>query len=221
MGFLCACLTVPRTPMEVAEQGKLSRGLENQLRFLRISFFLAPFFADEDKQLLSPVHPQWLHLLEDTEGEPIPPGEAEGVLPAGTLVRILKVEFPTPSALRQRLVYSPRSRPWVYLTTPQASKPLVLVLPNSFEDADDFLSELNRFLTPRNPLSQMAAFSVDEQNAVHTKESIPGISAEALEMALGYPESKTIFFEGEQKTETWSWGRGRKTVHLRGGRVLP
>ena len=216
----CACLaTPPRPPLEMAEQGRLSRSLENQTRFLRISFFVTPFFGDESKQLLSPTHPDWLHLLEDTDGNPVSPGDVEAVLPAGTLVRILKVEFPSTWALQERVLYSPRSRPWVYVTTQHASKPLILVLNNNFKDTKDFLAELNRYVTPLNPSIFMAELSVDEQSAIRTKEALVGMGAEALEMALGYPESKTILFEGEQKTETWVWGGGKKTVTLRAGRV--
>jgi len=203
----------------MAEQGRLSRSLENQTRFLRISFFVTPFFGDESKQLLSPTHPDWLHLLEDTDGNPVSPGDVEAVLPAGTLVRILKVEFPSTWALQERVLYSPRSRPWVYVTTQHASKPLILVLNNNFKDTKDFLAELNRYVTPLNPSIFMAELSVDEQSAIRTKEALVGMGAEALEMALGYPESKTILFEGEQKTETWVWGGGKKTVTLRAGRV--
>ena len=223
MGFLCACIAAPRMHMEVAEQGRLSRTLANQHHFLRISFFVTAFFEDDSLQLLSPVNPAWLHLLEDTEGNPVPPGEITEprLLPAGTLVQILNVEFPNASTIGRRAAYSPRTRTWVYVAAPSASKPLVLVLKNTFQDSHDFLAELHRFLTPLNPASLMAQFSTDEQNAIRNKEAFPGMSAEALEMALGYPETKTIVFEGEQKTETWLWGRGKKTLTLKGGRIVP
>jgi hypothetical protein len=218
--LLCACLAAPRMPMETFEQGRLSRALENQPRFLRISYFVTPFFGDETKQLLSPVHPAWLHLLEDLDGNPVSPGDIEDLLPAGTLVRILKVEFPSSAAINKRVVYSPRTRPWVYVATQHSSKPLVLVLRNTFESPGDFQAELNRYVTPLNPSSQLAEFSDDEQTAIRTKEATLGISAEALEMALGYPETKTLTFEGDQKTETWLWGGGKKALTLRGGRVV-
>jgi hypothetical protein len=218
--FLCACLTTYRMPIEISEQGRLSRSLENQSRFLRISYFVTPFFGDETKQLLSPVNPAWLHLLEDLDGNPVPPGDIEDLLPAGTLVRILKVEFPNAAAINQRVMYSPRTRPWVYVATQHSSKPLVLVLKNTFESPDDFQAELNRYLTPLNPSSQIEEFSADEQTAIRTKEALLGIGAQALEMALGYPETKTLVFEGNQKTETWIWGGGKKALTLREGRVV-
>ncbi|MCL2011369.1 MAG: hypothetical protein FWG75_01065 [Cystobacterineae bacterium] len=206
-------------PMELAEQGRLARALKNQPRFLRISYFVTPFFADESKHLLSPVNPAWLHVLQHPDGMPVPPGDIEALLPAAMPVRILKVEFPTALAIKERLPYSPRTRPWVYVAIQNASKPLILVLPNTLKNTEEFEAELNRYLTPLNPSTQIAEFSVDEQTAIRSKEALPGISAEALEMALGYPESKTIAFEGEQKIETWHWGGGQKTVSLRGGRV--
>jgi len=159
--------------------------------------------------------------MEDTEGNPVSPGEVEALLPAGTPVRILKVEFPTSLAIGGRTPYSPRTRPWVYVATPHSPKPFILVLRSVFKNAEDFQAELNRYLTPLNLSSRMEAFSKDEKTAIHTKEALLGIGAEALEMALGYPESKTWLFEGEQKTETWHWGQGSKTVTLRGGRVAP
>jgi hypothetical protein len=221
MGFLCACIAAPpRMPLEVSEQGRLARALQDQLRFLRISYFVTPFFGDETKQLLSPINPAWLHLLEDMEGAPISPGEIEDLLPAGTPVRILKVEFPSSSTIAERVPYSPRTRTWVYVATQQDSpRPLILVLRNSFRDPNDFQAEFNRYLTPIDPSTQISQFSADEQAAIRTKEATLGISAEALEMALGYPETKTIAFEGDQKIETWSWSGGKKVVSLRNKRV--
>ncbi|MCL2625313.1 MAG: hypothetical protein FWD46_00655 [Cystobacterineae bacterium] len=204
--------------ISISEQGRLSRSLQNQPRFLRISYFVTPFFDNPELRLLSPTHPSWLHLLEHTDGSPVSPGEVETLLPAGTPVRILNVEFPSTWAKRQRALYSPRSQPWVYVSIPSLPQPLVLVLRNTLRNADAFEAELGRYLTPIHPM-QMTEFSVDEQTAVRSKEALIGISAAALEMALGYPENKTFTFEGEQKIETWYWSNGKKKVELRGGKV--
>ncbi|MCL2258797.1 MAG: hypothetical protein FWC18_03100 [Cystobacterineae bacterium] len=158
-------------------------------------------------------------MLEHTDGTPVSPGDVETLLPAGTPVRILNVEFPTTWAVRQRTLYSPRSRPWVYVATPSCTKPLVLVLRSTFKNADEFEAELARYLSPIHPLGQITEFSAEEQSAIRTKEASLGISALALEMALGYPENKTIRFEGELKIENWYWDNGKKRVELRGGRV--
>src|SRR5438132_7413089 len=95
------------------QRAALKRELEGQERYLKLSFYVTPFFGDATKRLLTPVPPDQVRLLEQTDGTPINPGPVEATFAAGTLVRIKSVDFPTLLAQTERVAVTPRTQPWV------------------------------------------------------------------------------------------------------------
>jgi hypothetical protein len=198
------------------------RQLEGEDRFMKVSFFVTPFFGDGSKKLLSPVQPDELRLLENTDGTAIHPGAVDAVFPAGTLVRIKKVEFPSSFTMTERMLMTPRTLVWLYLDvggTPKNAPPYVLVLRPGIRDETEFASEVERYLGKEDPAPRLAGFSDPVREAVLTKRAILDMPADALEMAWGYPEVKKLSFEGEKKLETWTWPGGKRVALLADGRV--
>src|SRR5258708_20223231 len=76
------------------------QGLQRELtreqadRFLRLSYYVTPFFGDSSKRLLTPTPPGELHLVNDS-GHRVRPGGVERGLPPATPVPVPKVDFPT------------------------------------------------------------------------------------------------------------------------------
>ena len=127
----------------------IARQLEGEDRSMKVSFFVTPFFGDASKKLLSPVQPDELRILENTDGTPMHPGAVEAVFPAGTLVRIKRVEFPSAFTLTERMLVTPRTLVWLYLDvggTPKTAPPYVLVLRPGIKDETEFMSEVERYL---------------------------------------------------------------------------
>ncbi len=218
--FLGCITTQVYVPSE-ARPG-IIRQLEGEDRFMKVSFFVTPFFGDASKKLLSPVQPDQLRLLENTDATPIHPGAVEKVFSAGTLVRIKKVEFPTSFTMTERMLMTPRTLVWVYLDvggTPKAAPPYVLVLRPGLGDETELMSEVALYLGKEDPSSRLALFSDPVREAVVYKRAILDMPAEALEMAWGYPEVKRLSFEGDRKLETWTWPGGKRVAMLSDGRV--
>lgn len=198
------------------------RQLEGEDRFLKVSFFVTPFFGDATKKLLSPVQPDELRLLENTDGTAIHPGAVEAVFPAGTLVRIKKVEFPSSFTMTERMLMTPRTLVWISLDVAGTAKnalPQVLVLRPGLKDETALMSEVDRYLSKEDPGPRLAAFTEAVRQGVLSKRASVDMPAEALEMAWGYPESKKLSFEGETKLETWTWPGGKRVAVLADGRV--
>ena len=198
------------------------RQLEGEERAMKVSFFVTPFFGDTAKKLLSSVQPDELRLLENTDGTAIHPGAVELVFPAGTQVRIKKVEFPSSFTMTERMLMTPRTLIWLYLDvagTPKSAPPYVLVLRPGIKDEAEFMSEVERYIGKEDPTPRIAAFADPVREAVLTKRAIVDMPADALEMAWGYPESKKYTFEGERKLETWTWPGGKRVAVLSDGRV--
>ncbi len=215
----CATAQVAIPPTQVAD---LERSLNGAERFLRVSMFLTPFFGDATRRLLTPVAPELVRLLEGTNGKPINPGPPERIFPAGTAVRIAKVEFPSAWVMTERVLYTPRSLVWIYLEvegSPRNTPLAVLVLRPGLSTEQDFTTELERHLTRENQTARLENFSEGVKEAIRAKLVIVDMPAEAVEMAWGFPESKRIELVETQRKETWRWGDGARVATLVDGKL--
>lgn len=215
------------TSLAPEEMSRIDRELtrEQQVWYLKQSFYVTPFFGDGTRRLLTAVPPEEVRLLNDTTGQPIPPGPVEKILPAGTPVRIQDVEFPTALVVTGRLLYTPRTQPWVSLTAENepADSPLTLVLRPQIKSEAEFLAELEQALSPTPMKDRLEAFSQPVQGAIREKRALVEMPAEALEMAWGSPERIQVTYpkagEGGTREEVWTWPGGRRRAELVDGRV--
>lgn len=210
------------TALSPEDRGSLEQELTRpRPAYLKLSFYVTPFFGDASKRLLTAVPPDEVRLLDNPNGTPINPGQPERILPAGTRVKILKVEFPTAFAVSERMVYTPRTQPWVYLQAEgdPGSTALILVLPPKLDTKDQFVSDLQLYVTDQDPEKVLAGFSEAVRRAVKQKNAVVDMPSQALEMAWGYPEHINTGFEGAVRREDWTWPGGSRVAHLSDGRV--
>jgi hypothetical protein len=191
-------------------------------RFLRQSLYVTPFFGDASRRLLTPYPPEDVDLLNDRLGKPINPGPIEAILPAGAKATIRRVEFPTAWVVTERVLYSPRTWPWIYVDVEGAppGPPLVLVLPPHHKTREEFLAEVERTLAAQDPSPRIAAFREPVREAIRQKKAITDMPAEALEMAWGYPETIKRTLEGSVRNEEWIYPRGRRRAFLSDGLLV-
>jgi len=209
---LAACQT-PTIQIPEADQQRSERELSGQQRFLRVATFIGPLWDDTRKAFLTDRPASEIDLVQKPSGKPIAPPAFERVLPPGTPVKIVDVEFPGTFMLSQRVLVTPRYHPWVYLQIPGEKRPGILVLPQEVKSSEDVRVELERYLTADDPRPALAALSP----VVLKKEAGPGMSPRALEMAWGLPERKRI--DRPAGTEEWSWDGGKRRAWLRDERV--
>lgn len=218
--FFSACAT-SQTLVPPEQRAALKRSLEGTDRYLKLSFYATPFFGDTTRRLLTPVPPEQVRLLEQPDGTPIQPGAVEAVFPAGTLVRIKALDFPTAIAQTERVLMTPRTQTWVTVDiagTPKDAPPYVLVLRPNIKDDRELDAEVDRWLSREDPKVRLSGFTDVIQNAIAGKKVVLDMPAEALEMAWGYPDRRVLAYEGDKKKETWVWP-GEKQVVLVDGRV--
>ncbi|MFT3708980.1 MAG: hypothetical protein QM817_15130 [Archangium sp.] len=216
-GCVTAQVAVP--PAEVAT---LERTLLGERRFLRSSMYQTPFFGDATKRLLTPTPPDLVRFLENPNGKPMTPGAVEKTWPVNTPVKILKVEFPSAWTMTERVLYTPRTLVWIYVELDGAARgaaPGVIVLRPGIQSQQEFIAELDRHLSREDLTRQLDAMNDAVRDAVKSKAALNEMTAEQLEMAWGFPESKKIELDGAVKKETWRWGEGKRTATLVDGRV--
>ena len=160
-------------------------------------------------------------MLNDTQGNPINPGEVQAVVPAGTKVHVLKVEFPTAWVMAERVLYSPRTQPWVYLDVEGApvGPPVVLVLPPRLDKPEDVLTELDRQLAEEDPSARIARFQPRFQEALKKKQVLEGMPEAAVEMSWGPAERITRTLDGQKVNQEWAYPGGKRRVFLTDGLV--
>lgn len=221
LAFATGCASYTAMAPQDREQVERELSSRDAEQFLKLSFYVTPFFGDDSKKLLTDVPPGQVRLLNDTKGNPIDPGTAEKILPAGKRVRVLKVEFPTSWAVTERIVYTPRTQPWVYLAVEGEpnQKPYILVLRQGIKTKEDFYAELQRWLVHDDPAPRIDQLSPLVKEAVLKKEAVTDMPEEALEMAWGYPETKKVSYEEQVRKELWLWPGKKRTATVVDGRV--
>jgi hypothetical protein len=219
---LAGCASQTLLPTE--DRTRLQQDLTSArgaVRYLKTSSYLTPFFGDASKRLLTPYPPEEVRLLNDPKGNPINPGPVEALLPAGTKVRILKVEFPTAWVMAERVLYSPRWQPWVYLEVEGAppGPPVVLVMPPQSKSREEFLAELDRHLLEHDPSARLAKLQERFREAVKQKKVVEHMPEAAVEMSWGYPEHIRRTLNDKQVHQEWVYPGGRRQVVINDGLV--
>jgi hypothetical protein len=212
---LVAC--APRATLPDAERERVTRELDGQQRYLRVATYASPLWGDTGKIFLTDQPGAELDLVESAGGKPVPPPAPERIVPPGTPVKILQVEFPTSWLIAQRVVMSPRWHPWVYLEAGGDRRPYVLVLSQTAATFEDIRAEMERILTADDPAPFLASLPQEQRDAILRKQAIEGMGPRALEMAWGLPERKRI--DRPAGTEEWTWPGGKRKAFLRDDRV--
>ena len=216
--LLCTAGCLPRATVPDAERQRISRELDGQQRWLAVSLHAGPLYGDGSKLLVSPHPFRELELLQDVDGRVIEPPPAERVIPAGTPVRISRVELPTGWIIARRVVMTPRYHPWVFLEAPGESQPLVLVLRQDAATYDDVRAELDAVLTGTDPAPVIRALSAEQRAAMERKSVLEGMSPRAVEMAWGPPWKRIL--DVPARREEWVWPGEHRRVWFEDGRLV-
>jgi hypothetical protein len=213
-----------QTLLSAEDRSKLQQDLTTgpaAVRHLQYSSYVTPFFGDASKRLLTPYPPEEVRLLNDTQGNPINPGAVQAMAPAGTKVRVLKVEFPTAWVMAERVLYSPRTQPWVYLEVEgvPAGPPVILVLPPQLKTKEDVKAELDRHLAEHELGPRMGKFQQRFQEAIRQKKVLEYMPEGAVEMSWGPPERIRRTLDGQQVHQEWVYPGEKRRVFITDGLV--
>jgi hypothetical protein len=219
----CGAGCASHSALAVEDRGYLERAWAGREKdqFLKLSFYVTPFFGDSTKRLLTALPPDEVRLLQSPGGQTISPGKVERILPAGTPVQIEKVEFPTSYVIPGRILYTPRTLPWIYLRVPgESGPPLILVLRPQLRSRAEAQSELDRYLTEVDPAPLLSTYSSSVREGIRRKDALEDMPADALERAWGYPERKQVRFTEDSREEEWIYPGARRRAVLQDDRVV-
>ena len=196
------------------------------LLFLRQSLYVGQFYDDDRYKLVHPRKLEELTYLQTIEGDAIAPPPAEGIIPAGTRVRVESIEWPTGDVVFRRPLYTPRYTTWVFLRvarergreiTVERDDRHILLLPGGISDEDTFDEWFDASLTEDDPNPWLLSLPEDQQNGIALKRAIKGMSYDALTAALGFPDTMQRTVNDGVTVEVGVWGS--TTVTMRDGIV--
>ncbi len=218
--FAAGCASHSLIPDE--DRIRLERNLPGRTFYLRQAMYLGPFWSDEARGFLSPGVPDEIPWVVNPAGVPIEPGEPTAIVPVGTRVRILKIEFPTSLNVARRNPVLPRYNPWVYLQVdgvPDKPTP-ILLLRRDLRSHQEVVAELEQYLSPDDLLPHLRQLPEAVLRAVNEKRLVEDMPAEAVSMAWGLPERKTFRPSPEGRVEEWIWPFEKRKARIVGGRLV-
>lgn len=186
-----------------------------ELLFLKQSMYAGTFYDDDRYVLVHPRKFEELTYLQSIEGDPLPPPPATTIIPAGTRVRVEKIEWPTGDTVFRRPLYTPRYTTWIVLrvaadrgseVTVERDHRHVMLIPGGITDAELFDSWFAASLGAEDPNPWIVSLPQEQQAGIAQKRALPGMSYEALTAALGFPDSVARESSGDKAREVVIYG---------------
>ena len=188
------------TVVNDVDREQLERAHHGQLLFFRHSLYVGQFYDDDRYRLVHDRRFEELTYLRTVEGDPIPPPGAEGIIPAGTRVRVERLEWPSGEVVFRRPLFTPRYTTWVVLrvaadrgpeVTVEREQRHILLLPGGIVDGESFDLWFDAALSAEDPNPWLLSLPEEQQHAIGLKRAVPGMDYDALTAALGFPDTIT------------------------------
>ncbi|AKU90442.1 hypothetical protein [Vulgatibacter incomptus] len=220
-GFVMAgCASHTAIPDE--DRVRLERALPGRTFYLRHSMYVGPFWSDRQKLFVTDVVPGEIPWVVNPAGVPMEPGEPTGVIPAGTRVRLSKLELPTGFTVATRDPFLPRYNPWVFLEVDgmPRSPAAVMVLRSDLKSFAQVQAELDRYLSVDDLAPMLSKLPQDLLRAVKEKRLVEGMSADLVAASWGWPEQRRLSPSPEGRREEWIWPSERRKAVIVGDRLV-
>jgi len=181
------------------QRDRINAAHDGQLVWLKQSLYVGAFYDDDRYQLVHPNRFDALTYLKTAEGDPILPKPPEGIIPAGTRVRIERIEWPTGEAIFRRPLYTPRYTTWIFLrvardrgdTTFERDKKHILLMPSGVGDEGAFESWLARTFSTTDTNPWIRSLPREQQLGLAQKRAVIGMHYDALTSSMGFPDRIT------------------------------
>ena len=179
-------------------RARLDEAHEGELLYVKQSLYAGRFYDDDRYRLLHARRFEELTYLLDAEGQPIPPPPANEIIPAGTRVRVERIEWPDGDAVFRRPIYTPRYTTWIFLrvasgpgddVTFEKSERHIMLLPGGISDEATFNEWFEAALTRTDPNPWLRSLPEVQRVAIDLKRVEVGMTYEALTAAMGFPDS--------------------------------
>ncbi len=203
----------PRAALTPPERGAVVQDARTEgPRWLQVSARPYRLAEANGAVALAPLPPpEW-----EIGGHPPPAGQLlDGVIAAGTMARIIHVDFPVGPFGEKRKHQD------TYVTVQLGTgRQAVLVVDGGLGSQTAFWDEVELWLTPLPPASSAEGWNDAVRAAVAEKRTLTEMPVEAVVAAWGYPRSRVVRFTPNGRRESWSWPAGLRTAEFLDGRLV-
>jgi len=220
LAWTASCRGVQTMP--AGERTLLEQEYNGHYFSLRQSVFFGPFFDDPNLMLVDARPFDALPYLLGPTGSPLSPGASRGIFPAGTRVRIERLDLPTLGTMVGRPLLTPRYNTWVRLRVNRfdvadvpgfEDRTYVMLLPIGLTAAAQADGVLSTLLGPDDDVKAwMDRRSPAARSAIVGKTAAPGLTYEELVAALGLPDRIDREEGAQGKKEIARFGSARVTL---------
>lgn len=222
------CATTTAIPEGTRD--RLTRQVVGQRFWLKTSQFGGQFYDDRRFKLLDPKPFEQITALTTSDGHLITPPAAEGIISAGTQVRVKSVEWPTGSVVFKRPLYSPRYETWIKLgvaldrgaVTLERPETYIMLVPNNLSNEADFMRWFNSTFSKNDVNDWILSLDKHIRNAILSKTVTKGMDQEQLFAALGHPDQlmRKRVDKNDQTITREIATYGGKIILLEAGKVI-
>jgi len=203
-----------RTALGPAVRDELRAQYRGEAYYLRQSLYYGTFYSDEKRALVDARPFDQLRFMTGPDGDIIIPASPQGILPAGTKVQLVDLQFPTSAAIARRPLFTPRYNIWVVLRVSRYAGDIdlyrkgdhILVLGNTLREPAAIEAHLDALLSHEDLTPWLSQRSDRARLAIAEKRAEEGLTFEELVAALGFPDAVERRFEGETRIEDARFG---------------
>ncbi|HEY1099575.1 MAG TPA: hypothetical protein VGF99_11635 [Myxococcota bacterium] len=208
-------------------RARIDAAHEGELLYVKQSLYGGRFYDDDRFRLLHARRFEELTYLQNAEGEAIPPPPADEIVPAGTRVRVERIEWPDGEAIFRRPLFTPRYTTWIYLrvargkgddATFERDGQHIMLLPGGISDEATFNEWFDSALTKTDPNPWLRSLPETQRVAIDRKFAEPGMDYEALTAALGFPDRIGRRVDDGHEVEVATYGK--VDIVLKDGHVV-
>jgi hypothetical protein len=205
-GIFLSCVTLEKKTVQ-------ANSAKSVQYWLTTSMYSGRFYDNPELNLIDYRPFDAINEVETVDGYILYPPKPERMIPAGTLVNIVKISYPDKKL--KRPIFSPQNNIWVYLQIGRErgevsiffDKIHVLVLPENITNDGQVRGYLSRLLSKENPNVWILPLPSHMQDAIFTKRPMIGMNKTQLEATLGPPnkmqwQKKTNF---QEEKEMWHY----------------
>jgi hypothetical protein len=211
---------------------KTFRGQDNNLNiisqyWLTVSLYAGNFFDDRNFFLLDHRPFYAIDDVRTKDGYTYFPAKETLLIPAGTLVKIVRVEYPDEKIMLKRSIYSPKNHIWIYLKVARErgdinifyDKIYIMIIPKNITDELQLKKYLDQFFSLNDPNRWMLQSESFIQKGMFEKKPVIGMNKEHIFVALGpaIRKQNEEGLSGEDKEEIWQYHNF--LVYFHGNRV--
>lgn len=195
--------------------------------WLKSSLYGGRFYDDAQIVLLDCRPFSALHDVLGLEHNKLYPPDPNHIVPAGTLVEITAITYPTTKEKLKRPLYSPKNSIWVYFRVAKErgrvsifrEKTHVMVIPQNIETEEALKVYLKNYLSFNDPNVWILKEPSYIQNAIWNKKPVIGMNKAQLQASLGPPLKKQYLKEHDEKEQQELWHYDDYFITFQGDRI--